>query len=286
MEARDQLEAEKISDTESAQFRSEFRKKVDEELRRQTEWMNEQFKERLTPAAIEMQQRWIVDLKDRMEHERTKRLAKLDELFADVKRLERVVLDNATHLDESTHLNELWAALRALSTAAVDSPARKPFRQELRALHNVVNTATTKDDPVVSTALASLDESDIPDIGVEPLGDLATWFVTSVVPHVSEVALVPDENAGVLSHVASRILSSLRFQRHGLVPGTDVLSVLARAEYYLNGKDLDSAARELNQLKGPAKLLLADWMDAARRRLEVQNALQVIEQQVTRATQR
>jgi mitofilin len=120
-----------------------------------------------------------------------------------------------------------------------------------------------------------LDVSDVPDIGVEPLGDLAMWFVTSVAPHVSEVALVPDENAGVLSHLASHLLSSLRFQRHGLVPGSDVLSVLARAEYYLNGKDLDSAARELNQLKGPAKLLLADWLDAARRRLEVQNALQV-----------
>jgi mitofilin len=219
-----------------------------------------------------MQQRWILDLKDRMEHERTKRLAKLDELSADVKRLEHVVLDNATHLDESTHLNDLWAALRALATAAVDSPVRKPFRQELSTLREI---SAAKGDPVIAAALASLDRSDVPDIGVEPLGDLTTWFVTSVAPHVSEVALVPDENAGVLSHLASHLLSSLRFQRHGLVPGSDVLSVLARAEYYLNAKDLDSAARELNQLKGPAKLLLGDWLEAARRRLEVQNAVQV-----------
>ena len=93
---------------------------------------------------------------------------------------------------------------------------------------------------------------------------------------MSSVALVPDQNAGVLSYLASNLFSTFRFQRHGLVPGSDVLSVLARAEYYLNEKDLDSAARELNQLKGPAKVLLTDWLDAARKRLEVLQALQVL----------
>ncbi|KAI5984163.1 mitochondrial inner membrane protein Mitofilin, partial [Pisolithus albus] len=61
----------------------------------------------------------------------------------------------------------------------------------------------------------------------------------------------------------------------GLTPGNDVLSVLARAEYYLNEKDVDNAARELNQLTGTAKVLLHDWLEAARRRLEVQQALEV-----------
>ena len=91
----------------------------------------------------------------------------------------------------------------------------------------------------------------------------------------SPSALVPDEDAGVLSYLASRALSSLQFKRHGLVVGDDVLSVLSRAEYYLNEKDLDKAARELNQLKGPAKTLVHDWLEAARKRLEVQQALDV-----------
>lgn len=128
---------------------------------------------------------------------------------------------------------------------------------------------------MVSSVLESLESSDVPDVGVEPFADLATWFSTSVVPAVSSVALVPDQNAGVLSHLASHLVSSFTFRRQGLVPGDDVLSVLARAEYYLNEKDLDSAARELNQLKGPAKTLLSDWLDAARRRLEVLQALEV-----------
>jgi mitofilin len=129
-----------------------------------------------------------------------------------------------------------------------------------------------------------LERTDVPDVGVEPFADLATWFASEVAPKVSQVALVPDENAGVLSHLASRALSTLRFKREGLVPGDDVLSVLARAEYHLNEKDLDSAARELNQLKGPSKVLLHDWLEAARRRLEVQQALEVIQTQATLAS--
>lgn len=153
----------------------------------------------------------------------------------------------------------------------MESPVRKPFREELRVLRHV---AAAK-DPVVVSALETLEATDVPDVGIEPFADLASWLTTSVAPRVTSVALVPDQDAGVLSHLASHFLSSFRFQRHGLVAGSDVLSVLARAEYHMNEKDLDSAARELNQLQGTAKVLLADWLDAARRRLEVLQALEV-----------
>jgi len=103
-------------------------------------------------------------------------------------------------------------------------------------------------------------------------------------PRVSSVALVPDQDAGVLSHLASQLFSYFRFQRHGLVAGSDVLSVLARAEYYMNEKDLDSATRELNQLNSTAKILLSDWLEAARRRLEVLQALEVVQSQATLAS--
>ena len=69
-------------------------------------------------------------------------------------------------------------------------------------------------------------------------------------------------------------MSGFAFRRQGLVPGDDSLSILARAEYHLNEKDLDSATQELNQLKGAANAL-NDWLEAARRRLEVQQALEV-----------
>ena len=128
---------------------------------------------------------------------------------------------------------------------------------------------------MASAALDVLEASDVPDVGIEPLADLSSWFSTSVAPKVASVALVPDQNAGVLSHLASQFLTSFSFKKQGLVEGDDVLSVLARAEYYLNEKNLDSATRELNQLKGTARILLTDWLDAARKRLEVLQALEV-----------
>ncbi len=186
--------------------------------------------------------------------------------------MERIALDNSVYLDENIRIHALWTAVRTLSSSALTSAVRKPFREELRILRHV---ATAREDPVTSAALDALESTEVPDVGVEPFADLASWFTTSVAPKVSNVALVPDQDAGLLSHLASHLLSSFRFKRHGLVSGDDVLSVLARAEYHLNEKDLDSATRELNQLKGTAQVLLSDWLEAARRRLEVQQALEV-----------
>ena len=223
-----------------------------------------------------MQRRWIREVKVKVEEERGGRLARLDELATDLKRLERLTLDNSSYLDENIRVHGLWTAVRAMQ-AAVDGSVRKPFREELRVLRHVT---AAKEDPVVSTALNSLEATDIPDVGVEPLVDLTSWFTTSVAPRVSSVALVPDQDAGVLSHLASHLLTSFSFRKRGLIPGNDVLSVLSRAEYYLNEKDLDSATRELNQLTGTARQLLCDWLEAARRRLEVQQALEVCQSDI------
>lgn len=231
-------------------------------------------KEEVVAQGIELQRRWIRDVQLHVEEERGGRLAKLEEVASGLKKLERVTLDNAMYLDENLRLHAVWSALRALTNVTIDSPTRQPFRDQLHVLKNVAAAAGRADDTVLA-AIESLEKSDAPDVGLEPLADLTTWFVTSVAPRVSSVSLVPDYGGGVLVHLASSLLSSLRFKPSGRASGDDALSVMARAEYYLNEKDLDSATRELNQLKGPAQELLRDWLDAARRRLEVQQAIDV-----------
>jgi len=286
MTAQDKLDNQeedfrKLFDEEKARFVQAYRAKLDYELQTQIELINERLKEEVIAQGIELQRRWIREIKVRVEYERGGRLAKIDQLSSQLKRLERVTLDNSNYLDENIRIHAMWSAVRALTSSALTCPVRKPFRDELRVLRHV---ATARDDPVVAAALDSLDSSDVPDVGVEPFADLASWFTSVVAPKVSHVALVPDENAGIISYLASHVFSGLRFRRHGLVDGDDVLSVLARAEYHLNEKDLDSAARELNQLKGAAKTLLHDWLEAARRRLEVQQVLEVVQAQATLAS--
>jgi MICOS complex subunit MIC60 len=213
-----------------------------------------------------------------VEQERGGRLSKLDELSSHLKRVERIALDNSVYLDENIRIHALWTAIRSVSSR-LNSTKRTPFREELRVLRHL---GLAREDPVIKETLENIEKSDVPDIGVEPLADLTTWFTTSVVPRVSQVSLLPDDApSGVIAHLASNFLSSFRFQRHGLVEGDDALSVLARAEWYLNEKNLDAAAREVNQLKGSAKALAKDWLDAARRRLEVEQALEIVQTQAT-----
>ncbi|KAK7682640.1 hypothetical protein QCA50_014440 [Cerrena zonata] len=285
MTAQDQLDSQeegfrKFFEDEKLKFIEAYREKLNRELEAQSEIINERLKEEVIAQGIELQRRWIRDIKVRVEQERGGRLAKLDELATELKRLERVALDNSAFLDENLRIHAFWSALRAL-THTVDGSARQPFRDELRVLRHI---ATAREDPVVSAVLNTLESSEVPDIGIEPFADLALWFSTSVAPRVSRVALVPDQNAGILSHLASHLLTSFTFKPQGLVPGSDVLSTLARAEYYMNEKDLDSATRELNQLGGTAKELLSDWLEAARKRLEVVQALEVMQTQATLAS--
>ncbi|KAJ3720823.1 mitochondrial inner membrane protein Mitofilin [Lentinula guzmanii] len=286
MEAQDRLdnqeeEFRKLFDLRQSQLIQTYRQKLEEELKTQTDLINERLKNEVISQGIELQRRWIREIKMRVEEERGGRLAKIDELSAQIRRIEGVALDNSAYLDENIRVHALWSAIRGLSSCALSSPVRKPFREELRVVRHI---AAAREDPVVTAALEALEASEVPDVGVEPFADLASWYATSVAPKVSHVALVPDQDAGLLSHLASHLLSSFRFKRHGLVEGNDVLSVLSRAEFYLNEKDLDSATRELNQLKGTAKLMLHDWLGAARRRLEVEQALEVVHTQATLAS--
>ncbi|KAL0579586.1 MICOS complex subunit mic60 [Marasmius crinis-equi] len=286
MSAQDKLDSQedefrKMFDLRQAQLVQAYREKLENELQTQSELINERLKNEVVAQGIELQRRWIREVKMRVEEERGGRLAKIDELSAHLKRIERVALDNSAYLDENIRVHALWSAIRALTNSSLGSPVRKPFREELRVVRHI---AAAREDPVVSAALETLEASDVPDVGVEPLADLTTWYASSVAPKVSNVALVPDQDAGLLSHLASHLLSSFRFKRQGLVEGNDVLSVLARAEHHLNEKDLDSAARELNQLRGSAKVLLHDWLEAARRRLEVEQALEVVQTQATLAS--
>ncbi|KAI0258407.1 mitochondrial inner membrane protein Mitofilin [Gloeopeniophorella convolvens] len=285
LQAQDKLENQETDfraflDGEKARFARAYQEKLEQELRTQSEIINDRLKEEVVAQGIELQRRWIREVKVRVEEERGGRLAKLDELAANLKRLERVALDNSSYLDANLRLHALWSALRAVGST-LDAPARRPFRDELRVLRHA---AAARDDAVAAAALDALDASSAPDVGVEPLADLTAWFSTRVAPAVARVALVPDADAGVLAHAASHVLSTLAFRRAGAAGGSDVLSVLARAEHALAEKDLDGAAREVNQLRGTPRALVQDWLAAARRRLEVQQALEVVQAQATLAS--
>ncbi|KLT38985.1 hypothetical protein CC85DRAFT_309652 [Cutaneotrichosporon oleaginosum] len=261
-----------------------WRDVLDAELAAQRQHIEARLRDEVVSQGIELQRRWLRSIKSQVETERGGRLAKLDALTTSLKQLERITLDNSAVLDDNVKLHKIWSALRAVQAKA--ERGNVAFDDEVRVLR-ALSTPTDPDgadtDSVMRAALAHLDASGIPSTGVKSFSDLAAWFAASVAPRIHEAALVPaPEDATVASHLASAVLSKILFRpKAGLVAGTDVGAVLARAEYALGEKDLDAAAREVNSLTGWPRKLAEDWLREARRKLEVQQALDVFATEAT-----
>jgi mitofilin len=248
-----------------------FAEQLVEGLNQQKERLEKARQNALQAQAQELQRRFVSQVKLLVEQERAGRLAKLDAIDLRFKALQEYALRNAEQLDASRQYHVMHVTLDAL-TDVIEQNKRQPFKNELQALSN-----NTKKDDLIQTVLSVIPES-VAQEGVESISELSTRFEL-VSDEIRQVALVP-EDGGFGSHIISFIMSWLMFKKQGLVDGDDVESVLARTEYYLKRDHLEFATRELNQLSGWPKRLAKDWMEAARRHLEVKQALEVKQEHV------
>ncbi|KAK8864679.1 hypothetical protein IAR55_001931 [Kwoniella newhampshirensis] len=258
----------------------DWRKELEGELESQRQGIEQRLREEVVSQGIELQRRWLRSIKTQVETERGGRLAKLDTLTTSLKQLERITLDNSASLDDNLRLHKVWSALRAVQHKA--DAGDKSFDDELRALKGLAPVSEEKHS-VITTALSQLERSGIPQTGVKSFTALSSWFSNVVAPRIHSSSLVPaPEEASVVSHLASAGLSKILFRpQPGAVEGDNVNAVLARAEWCLSEKDLDGAAREVNSLKGWPGKLASDWLREARRKLEVQQALEIVATEAT-----
>jgi mitofilin len=236
------------------------------QLSQQQQAHQQELKEALISQATEMQRQFVRDVKHRVEEERAGRLARLDQITSRFQALEHISLSNAEHIDRSRQTHKGHIAVRTLRDK-LTAPHKQPFEAELEAVRR--NTSNLE---IIQAALDTIPQHTAQE-GVDTIVDLADRFQV-VANEVRNVALVP-QDGGLPSHVVSKVFGKLMFKKHGLVEGDDAESRLARAEYYLHEEDLENAARELNQLTGWPKKLATDWIQAARRHLEVKQALEV-----------
>lgn len=241
--------------------------------------LTSRLREEVVSQGIELQRRWLRSIKTQVETERGGRLAKLDQLTTSLKQLERITLDNSATLDDNIRVNKVWSALRALQTKAEQGDVA--FDHELRVLKSL--TTSDEEKTVISPALQQIEASGAATNGIKSFASLSSWFINSVAPRIHSASLTPTpEESTVVSHLASIALSKIMFRpTAGAVTGSDVGSVLARAEWCLGEKDLDGAAREINGLKGWPGKLASDWLREARRNLEVKQALEVVATEAT-----
>ncbi|EEA22851.1 conserved hypothetical protein [Talaromyces marneffei ATCC 18224] len=265
---------------EAAQFREEFeaereklvrayQEKIQTELSRAQELAEQRLKNELVEQAIELNRKYLNDVKELVERERDGRLSKISELTANVNQLEKLTTDWSDVIESNLKTQQLQVAVDAVRSVLEGATSAKPFIRELVAVKELA-----ADDPVVAAAIASINPTAY-QRGIPTSSQLIERF-RRVAGEVRKASLLP-EDAGIASHAASFVLSKVMFKRDAVTDGDDVESVLVRTENLLEEGNLDAAAREMNTLQGWAKILSKDWLADVRRVLEVKQAVELME---------
>ncbi|KAL8917464.1 MAG: hypothetical protein Q9172_005844 [Xanthocarpia lactea] len=255
-------------ETERERISKRYQERLDNEIKRAQEVSDQRLKNELLEQAVSLQKKFISEVQQQVETERSGRLSKLSSLSSSIEELESLTSSWNKVIDTNLQTQHLLLAVEAVRSTLENADRPRPFLTELATLKELATN-----DPVISSAIASINPSAY-QRGVPTTSQLIDRF-RRVASEVRKASLLP-ENAGVASHAASYLLSRLMFQKQGMTMGDDVESVLTRTETLLEEGRLDEAAREINCLDGWAKSLSKDWLGEVRKVLEVRQAVDVM----------
>ncbi|KAL8906520.1 MAG: hypothetical protein Q9171_006245 [Xanthocarpia ochracea] len=255
-------------ETEQDRISKRYQERLDNEIKRAQEVTDQRLKNELLEQAVSLQKKFISEVQQQVETERSGRLSKLSSLSSSIEELESLTSSWNKVIDTNLQTQHLLLAVEAVRSTLENADRPRPFLTELATLKELATN-----DPVISSAIASINPTAY-QRGVPTTSQLIDRF-RRVAAEVRKASLLP-ENAGVASHAASYLLSRLMFKKQGMTMGDDVESVLTRTETLLEEGRLDEAAREINCLDGWAKSLSADWLGEVRKVLEVRQAVDVM----------
>lgn len=193
------------------------------------------------------------------------RLAEVSELRLQITALAQVVSEDAQFKKTSQAVHRVSQAVLSL-TDRMDSSS--PFKNEMAVLREVA-----VDDPVFAAAVGYIPPT-CPKTGVKTYGQLQAAF-GELAPETRRAALIPNE-AGPLWIPLAYLFDGLKFKATGNVTGTSCEEILARAEFNLNKGDLAKAVSEVESLDGLPAQVMGEWHGAAKERLQVENAIDVL----------
>jgi len=257
-------------ESERERLSNTYNQRLEAELEAARRVIEEKNKNALLEQEINLQKTFSESVKAKIEEERDGRLSKIDELSTSVSELEKLSNSWSEVIDSTLATQHLQVALESVRNAVLHTDHPTPFINELVALKEV-----SKGNDVVNAAIASINPGAY-QRGIPTPANLIDRF-RRVASEVRKASLLP-EDAGIASHAASAVLSKMMFTKkgeRGLPSGDDVEATLARTEVLLEEGDLESAAREMNGLKGWAGVLSRDWVAETRRVLEVRQAVDV-----------
>ncbi len=145
-----------------------------------------------------------------------------------------------------------------------------PFEQELEAVR-----AVAPDDDDVADALETLAQRGAK--GVPTVEVLRADFDKIAGLTVMRAKYAPDEGTWVARTIA-RLAGLVTWRRVGDgVPADSIDGIVERTEARLRDDDLAAAVAEIENLKGPPAKVVADWLAAARARIDADRALATLD---------
>lgn len=251
-----------------AELSHDFTARLAEQLVSQATLLSETHQEELASRIDDLSKSWEREIQSRVDDERDSRLARLDLLSLRLVQLEQCTLRAAQSVERSERVRSMWVMVRGLWDA-LDGDCSVNVTPWLRDLRNL---AGGRDENVVHGVLHGLDGR------VPCMEDVNSKF--ECMEKALWQAQFLGNSIGPISFGVSRIASMFMFRQEAgpYTDGNDVGSVMSRAKWFLLKGDVDSAAREVNQIRGDVlQGIIKDWMMMARRYIEVRQALTVIQ---------
>ncbi|KAI9021916.1 mitochondrial inner membrane protein-domain-containing protein [Hyaloraphidium curvatum] len=209
--------------------------------------------------------------KEALDRERNERLAIIRDLSMKLELLEKHRMENVDGARKIAELQKLQGAVTAFGIALRDRTG-EPFQEEVELLARVGNG-----NPVV-TSCVDMVRDDAP-AGILSDFELERWFIQGVKGAASRAGRMESAD-GVAGYVLAA-LPALPAVLGGGSKRTETDIALERAERLLREGNIEGAAREVNQLQGWAKVAAQDWLEAARRKVRANYALDLLQAELT-----
>ncbi|WBW71440.1 MICOS complex subunit Mic60 [Schizosaccharomyces osmophilus] len=250
--------------------------RLHEELVRATAVYEAKLKNELTEQAIEMERMHLQAVKAQVEQERGSRLGKLGELrssFEELQKLARgVIFDNG-------RMTKFIDVQKALEKVEKDVNLRnsQSLEKDLQDLKDA-----TQEDQLSGLAFNVID-STLQSGPVLSKKELQMKFDVLSKEIYKTCFLTVD--SGFLGHMKSLLLSQLPANLFKSPEIQSVQNVLSEARSNLMADDYDGVVKNLLTLSQWSRALSKDWIESCRRKLELQQAINIIKGSALYASQ-
>lgn len=228
-------------------------------------------------------------LKEKLDTERDGRLSHLQELDTGVGNLAQSVDKLNDLLMKNEAITQLTITLDELKAKLHSSDSRSlNIDKDLKKLKTLSDILPGKPKPCCKSKQTSPPLIDVAITELEHITEKKEILSTeqlynrwNLLENDFKTSSLLPPNAGILGHTFAKFFSYFLFTKQGTSPtNTDLDSVFAKINEDLRLSKLDKAVEEVVALQGWPYVLCKDWIKEARRKLEVETLIDVLDCEV------